>query len=178
MKTKLSALAIRRQTFVLAILEGRSADDAARAAGYKGKDANMRIRAWELLRHADIKAKLQELAKQTATDTIATITQRLERLSEILLGNNPGDAIKAIHEMNLMQRIYTLGVNVNVQQNMTAINATTEGTREKLLKLLTSVSARIERTGSGAIESDDIGSREKDGCSEEQNNKSSEVADE
>lgn len=162
MKKTLSALEIRRQKFVLAILEGRSAADAARAAGYQGKDANMRIRAWELLRHPDIKARLQEMAKRAATEAIATITQRLERLSEIMLADDPGNCIKAIHEMNLMQRIYTTGTIVNVSQQMANVNV--EGTREKLLRALDSIHKRI---GSGAIAKDDSASRAEDVSAEE-----------
>ncbi len=80
--------------------------------------------------------------------------------------------------------------SVSVVQNVGIIS--TEGTRVKLLRMLDSITGRLvisgalsapgeqegKRPGSGAIENGDIGSREEDRCSEEQDTISSEVEDE
>jgi len=83
MKPKLSASALKHEAFVLALLSGMTAADAARKAGYGRKNINVRIVAWELLQREDIQKRLTELSEATSDEAIMTLVQRKIVLSEI-----------------------------------------------------------------------------------------------
>ena len=83
MKKTLSASALKHEAFVLALLSGMTAADAARKAGYGRKNINVRIIAWELLQREDIQARLKELAEATTDEAIMTLVQQKIVLSEI-----------------------------------------------------------------------------------------------
>ena len=83
MKQTLSALALKHEAFVLALLSGMTAADAARKAGYGRKNINIRIVAWELLQRSDIQRRLREVAEATTDEAVMTLVQRKIVLSEI-----------------------------------------------------------------------------------------------
>ena len=168
MKSKLSASALKHEAFVLALLSGMTAADAARKAGYGRKNINVRIVAWELLQRGDIQRRLREVAEATTDEAIMTVIQRKVRLSE--LARDPDseiDPIRCIEELNKMDGLYrgkpaqvSLPPIVSVSVDQTA--------RSK-------ISARIERQENITIEGGDMDSVLVDRCSEEQDTKNSEV---
>jgi len=83
MKKTLSASALKHEAFVLALLSGMTAADAARKAGYGRKDANARIVAWELLQREDIQRRLVELSEAATDEAVLSILARRQILSEI-----------------------------------------------------------------------------------------------
>ena len=83
MKKTLSASALKHEAFVLALLSGMTAADAARKAGYGRKNINVRIIAWELLQREDIQKRLTELSEAATDEAILTMTQLKIVLSEI-----------------------------------------------------------------------------------------------
>ncbi len=181
MKKSLSA---RREAFCLAVMKGIDASQAALSVGYcPGNATNVRIVAWDLLQKPDIKKRMAELREAAATKAVVTVTERLERLSKIVRGENVNEAIRATRELNLMERIYTTGVNLNIQQNIANISSGAAGTREKLLRMIEAVSGRLplleegvdERQENITIEGGDMDSVLADRCSEEQDTKSLEV---
>ncbi len=174
MKKTLSASALKHEAFVLALLSGMTAADAARKAGYGRKNINVRIIAWELLQRVDIQKRLTELSEAAVDEAIMTLVQRKIRLSEIAGAryNDPdrdGDPIVAIDLLNRLDGAYKTKPR---EVHVAPIASVTAGrVREKL-------AAKIKRIGSGAIVSGDIDSLVEDGCSEEQDTKNLEVTHE
>lgn len=105
---------IRREAFCLAYVTGSmNGSQAALAAGYaQPNPKNAHITAWYLLRQPAVKARLKELREAIASDTIMTVTQRKERLSEIARAHyddpeRDGDPIRAVEVLNLMEGFYS-----------------------------------------------------------------------
>ena len=163
MKNLLSASALKHEVFVLALLSGLTAADAARKAGYGRKNINVRIIAWELLQRPDIQKRLREVAEATTDEAIMTIRDVKIRLSEIGRASydspdRAGDPIAAMDMLCRLEGLYkTRPREVHVAPITRVIM---DQARTKLL-------AKIERIGSGVIERSDIDSREKDRCTEE-----------
>jgi len=83
MKKTLSSLSLKHEAFVLALLSGMTAADAARKAGYGRKNINVRIIAWELLQREDIQKRLTEVMEATTDDGVLSLLQRKQVLSQI-----------------------------------------------------------------------------------------------
>lgn len=83
MKPRLSPSALKHEAFVLALLSGLSAADAARKAGYGRKNINVRILAWELLQREDVQRRLVELSEVATDEAVLSILARRQVLSQI-----------------------------------------------------------------------------------------------
>jgi len=66
--------------------------------------------ATRLLKNVNVQALLEELNRKTEDDTIATVLERKQRLTEIIRGNNP---IQAIAELNKMEKVYEAGILID-----------------------------------------------------------------
>jgi len=71
----------RHEKFALALFKGMSQKDAAIEAGYKPSRA--RQTAHELVTKSDISIRIKELAGKTEAETVMTVKERKERLSEL-----------------------------------------------------------------------------------------------
>lgn len=72
---------VRHERFALALFKGMSQKDAAIEAGYSPKSAI--VNASRLLTKANIIKRVTELQSKAETDTIMSVTERKEKLSEI-----------------------------------------------------------------------------------------------
>ena len=77
----------RWETFILAYLQGKSATESATIAGYSQKTAH--VQGCVLLKNPNIKARLKELQEKTARAKIMSVSERMERLTEIAKGRYP-----------------------------------------------------------------------------------------
>ncbi|MFC1939983.1 terminase small subunit [Chloroflexota bacterium] len=166
MKKTLSASALKHEAFVLALLTGMTAADAARKAGYGRKNINVRIIAWELLQREDIQARLKELSEAATDEAIMTLRELKIRLSEIARASydspdRNGDPIAAMDMLCRLEGAYkTKPREVNVAPIARVI---VDQARIRA-KLLAKIEAVVKRPGSGAVESGDIDSLVEDGC--------------
>lgn len=109
----------------------------ALAAGYSKRHPNRApTLANYLLRQPSVAARVAELRKEAATKAIANVTERLERLSKIVRGDNANEAIRACRELNLMERIYREGIDVQVQQKVLNIQVITPKSKELSGKII------------------------------------------
>lgn len=97
----------RWELFCQGILAGKSATQAYKDAGFAGKGA--RSSAARLLANADVQARIRELQQQAASATIMSVSERMERLSEIAREDVIGKFglirqgnVQAIAELNKM----------------------------------------------------------------------------
>jgi len=177
MEKTLSASALKHEAFVLALLTGMTAADAARKAGYGRKNINVRIIAWELLQREDIQARLKELSEAATDEAIMTLRDLKIRLSEIARANydspdRDGDPIKA---MDILCRLEGAYKTKPREVNVAPIARVTVDQAKIRAKLLAKIEAVVKRPGSGAVERGDIDSLVEDGCEKAPNNNNSEV---
>ncbi len=102
----------RHEKFVISLLKGMTQTDAAIDAGYK------RSRAYEtsseLVRNSKIIARRQDLEARTETDTVLTVKERKESLSEqasqplVNKSATGKERVMAIAELNKMAGDYAL----------------------------------------------------------------------
>jgi len=177
MKKTLSASALKHEAFVLALLSGMTAADAARKAGYGRKNINVRIIAWELLQREDIQVRLKELSEAATDEAIMTLRELKIRLSDIARASydspdRDGDPIKAMDMLCRLEGAYKTKPR---EVNVAPIASVAMDQARVRSKLLAKIEAVVERQGSGAVESNDIGLLVEDGCEEAPNNNNSEV---
>lgn len=128
----------QHELIALAVIEGKTLAQIADAANYHTKWRESHV--CNLIKRPEIQARILELQQQAASDRVMTVRQRLERLSEIGRAHyddpdRDGDPIRAIHEMNLMQRIYREGTDVNVRQYVINMQVVSEAS-ERATKLI------------------------------------------
>ena len=104
----------RHEKFALSLFKGMSQQDAAIQGGYSVKTA--RQIGSRLLTKVDILARLQELQDAAASDKVASVIERKERLTEVARHRietpvTAGHKIQAVAELNKMEHIYEPGGN-------------------------------------------------------------------
>lgn len=152
----------KHEQVALATFAGSTLAEAAAVGGFTGKWPESH--ACNILKRPEVRQRLEELHKLAANEKIMTVTQRLIRLSEIARAryddpDRNGDPIRAIHEMNLMQRIYREGIDVNLQQRIININVVSDAAERATQKIIEGL-----RT---SLETNDIPTLHKDGEDEE-----------
>lgn len=130
----------KQETFCLKYFELGNATEAALIAGYSPKTA--RAIASINLTKADIQARLKELNQNTEDASIATVTERKQRLTELAKEDNEGKFgfqrqpnISAIAELNKMEKVYTENT-VNVDNRTLNIIVNSEKAKELTQKLI------------------------------------------
>lgn len=139
----------RQERFCLLYFETGNATQSAVDAGYSTNTA--RVIAYENLQKPDIKARLVELGQKllnaqdkAETNTIMTVQERKERLSEIAAENvysakgtlmRTGNT-QAIDLLNKMEHIYSDGAVVNIDNRKVEIIVGTEGAKILTERLL------------------------------------------
>ena len=117
----------------LGVVEGKTLEQIAQAAGYRTKYAYSHV--CRIARYPEVTERIRQLQSEAATEIIMSVNERLQRLSQIARAryNDPdrdGDPIRAIAEMNRMQKIYDVGTNVNIEQRNLNINVISEASRQ------------------------------------------------
>lgn len=110
-------LTAKQEQFVQNIIQGMSQADAYRNAYPKQKMSDKTV--WEtasrLVSNPKVVARLEELRKELASESIMTAQKRLEWLTEVINGNEDINAkLKAVDIMNKMQGEYVQKVEANV----------------------------------------------------------------
>ena len=108
----------KQEMFCLKYFELGNATEAAILAGYNPRYAATHTTRW--LNMANIRARLQELNRSTEDASIATVTERKQRLTELAKEDNEGKFgfqrqpnISAIAELNKMEKVYAEGVLID-----------------------------------------------------------------
>lgn len=114
-----------QELFVQSLLKGNTEQKAAIIAGYSSSNAAQQ--ASRLLRKPHIIARIQELNQLAQDEMIMNLIERKKRLTEIAKDTKTQTAVKAISELNKMERIYDESANIN---NYT-INVVYEGNEEE-----------------------------------------------
>lgn len=102
---------IKHEAFCMEYARSANAAESYKAAGYKCKSDNAAgAAAHRLLRNADIKARLQEIAAEIAMERIASVAEIQERLTAILRGETLEEQVvvegcgDGVSEARVMQR--------------------------------------------------------------------------
>jgi len=148
---KTDILTQRQETFCLGIVQGLTASEAIRRAGY---GILAETHTTSLLKTAKISKRIEELRERTASEKVMTVRERKERLSTIGredLTNDKGSIIRssntaAIQELNKMEKVGqdTPGaptININIEKAV--IDA-----RDNLNGSLSRLAERARETGS------------------------------
>ena len=135
----------KQEIFCLKYFELGNATMAAKLAGYAPDFITTNVT--KLLENTRIKAKLQELkelAGLTAPAVVMTVNDRKERLSEFgrediegKYGIQRQGNIQAISELNKMEKIYTEGATLNIDNRKVEIIVSSD-TAKKLTEAILS----------------------------------------
>lgn len=129
----------KHEQVALAIFSGATLAEAAKAGGFTGKWPESH--ACNIAKRPEVRQRLEELHKQAASEAVMTVIQRKIRLSEIARARcgDPDrdiDPIRAIHELNLMERIYKTGIDVNLQQRILNINVVSDAAQRATQQII------------------------------------------
>lgn len=121
----------RHEKFAQGIASGLSQRKAYRAAfpnSVKWKDETVDVKASELKKNDKVLVRLEELAKQTTSKAVMTITQRKEWLSELIESTEEEtkDKLKAVDILNKMDGAYVEKVELGGQLNNPMAGLTTD----------------------------------------------------
>ena len=110
-------LSNKQTLFVRAVQKGMNYTQAAEEAGY----SKPRMAGSRLMTNADIRKAIDRLAKKSEKMHIATVEQRKEILTNIMLDPkaNATDRCKALDLLNKMDAIYVRKVEMSAQVKMT-----------------------------------------------------------
>jgi len=129
----------RQETFCVKYFELGNASEAARIAGYSPR--TVRAIASINLTKVNIQERLKELRQKVEDESIASVMERKQRLSAFIREDNYGkfgisrqSNIAASDQLNKMEKIYTDGSIVNVDNRKVEINI--GDPKEQLLSLL------------------------------------------
>lgn len=115
----------QHELIALAVLEGKTLRQIADAANYHTKWRESHV--CNLIKRPEVQARIQELQQQTADDKVMSVIQRKIRLSELarnpIIGVCP---VRCIHELNLMERIYKEGIDINLDQRVINVQVVSE----------------------------------------------------
>jgi hypothetical protein len=112
----------QHEKFCRALIAGKSQKQAAIAAGYKPKFAE--VSASRIASRAEVRERLQEFIRAVNSECIMSVIERKEKLSAIARATNwtktgsiaYGDNIRAIAELNRMEGIGLWGTDTNSAQ--------------------------------------------------------------
>ena len=99
----------RQKRFADLYLQGMSATESYKQAGYTSSGESARRLASKLLTNIDIKKYIQSMNKKADKSTIMSITERKEMLTRIANrteGESPQDAIREMAELSKMDGAY------------------------------------------------------------------------
>lgn len=121
----------RHEKFAQGIASGLSQRKAYRAAfpnSVKWKDETVDVKASELKKNDKVLVRLEELAQQTTSKVVMTITQRKEWLSELIESatEETKDKLKAVDILNKMDGAYVEKVELGGQINNPMAGLTTD----------------------------------------------------
>ncbi len=128
-------LTVRMERFVLEYIRLGSATQAALLAGYSQKTASEM--GYENLNKPQIKARIDTLQGQIASEKVLSVVQRKIHLSDTVRTPAEGppthrDHISAIGELNKMEKVYETGAVVNQDNRVVNIYVQTERAKELL----------------------------------------------
>jgi len=139
----------KQETFCIKYFELGNASEAARLAGYSPKYAATHTTRW--LNMANIKERLQGLRQKAEDDSVANVLERQQRLTAFLREDNYNkygisrqSNIAASDQLNKMDKLYTDGNTVNVDNRKVEINL--GDPKEKLLSLINRLANRAGET--------------------------------
>lgn len=129
----------RQENFAKYMAEGMKQIDAYRKAfpaSRKWKDKTVYNRASELYNTREILGRIKEIQISATSDTVMTVTQRKEWLSEIIQSEaeETKDKLKAVDILNKMDGEYTEKVEVKGQINNPLSGLTTEELKKLIPK--------------------------------------------
>ena len=131
----------RQDTFCLKYFELGNASEAATVAGYSKR--SIRNIASVNLTKANIQTRLQELRQKVEDASIANVVERKQRLTVIMREDNFGkfginrtSNISATDLLNKMDKIYTDGPTVNIDNRDLTINVLTSKSKKQVEKLI------------------------------------------
>lgn len=99
------ALNPKQEAFCLEYLKDFNGTQSAIRAGYSKRTANEQ--SAQLLAKLSIQERIKQLRDKTTAETILSVVERKEMLSELSRSSEPKDAIKAIDTLNKMDGVYT-----------------------------------------------------------------------
>jgi len=108
----------KQETFCVKYFELGNATEAAKLAKYSPKTAA--VIANENLKKPDIQARLKELRSKTENDAVMSVTERKQHLTKIANKDLDDTSIRAVDILNKMDRIYTEGVQININNAQVA----------------------------------------------------------
>lgn len=124
----------QHELIALAVIEGKTLRQIADAANYHTKWAESHV--CNLIRRPEVQVRIQELQQQTADYRVMSVIQRKIRLSELARDPNSDVCpVRCIHELNLMERIYREGTDINIQQRIVNISVISEAS-ERATRLI------------------------------------------
>jgi len=112
----------KQETFCLKYFKIGNATEAALIAGYSAR--SIRNIASITLTKANVQARLTELRAKAESDTVATVLEREQILTDMsrVKGKytmvKPNTSIQAIAELNKMTGVYTTSPNVNINNTV------------------------------------------------------------
>ena len=131
----------KQETFCLKYFELGNASEAARLAGYS--ERSIRAIASKTLTNINIQTRIQELRQKVEDASIANVVERKQRLTVIMREDNFGkfginrtSNISAADLLNKMDKIYSDGQVVNIDNRDLTINVLTSKSKKQVEKLI------------------------------------------
>ena len=114
---------VKHEKFAQAVASGISQRAAYRAAypnAEKWKDEAVDARASNLRKIDKVLIRIEELCKQSTSETVMTITERKEWLTGIIMDSDEKtkDRLNALDTLNKMDGVYVNNLNVNGQMDV------------------------------------------------------------
>ena len=114
---------VRHEKFAQAVATGISQRAAYRAAypsAENWKDEVVDVKASELRKNGKVSVRIEELCKQSTSETVMTITERKEWLTGIIMDSDEKtkDRLNALDTLNKMDGVYVNNLNVNGQMDV------------------------------------------------------------
>lgn len=112
-----TAAQARRRAFAEHVAAGKSATEAARLVGYKGTKHAVEVTGSRLLKHAEVRAVIEEARKASTSDRVATATQLKEFWTDVANGKvldqgGPAKLSDRIRAAELLGKVQGLFVEV------------------------------------------------------------------
>jgi len=133
-----SKLTVKQEKFTLNLFSGMNESKAYAGAGYaQNSPATISANACRLAKNVNVLARLEELREKAASAKIMNVIERREKLSEIAreklytkgtilrTGN-----LQAVEILNKMDKLYSDGAQVNIDNRSLTINVVSEHARK------------------------------------------------
>ena len=109
----------KEETFCVKYFELGHATKAAIAAGYSPNF--IKTNTTKILNRVHVQARLKELRGKTESDAVMSVTERKEQLTKVARNDLDDTAIRAMDILNKMDKIYTEGVQITVNNAQVAV---------------------------------------------------------